>query len=195
MRLPEKLGLMYVMYDDEHKLEYGFEVSINKREKKIVKFFNFGRKKIDKIVLPKIINNFPAEMLNNKIDKENYLKGALKICKGCFEGVNNVKIIIPFNNSVNFEVGCFDDKNVQVEILAPKNMGLQQVSRKTNNLYDNNEDSWVIVGDKRLIGNNFSVLDGGVFSVEDYYYDAYYDSPIAKITVSKSDDNNNSFQA
>lgn len=163
MNLPVKYGNVYIKFDDEGKPEYGFEV--DPRETLINKFLVMSDKKIDTIVLPKLVQNFqlsheqlknPEMLCKNKKTEtylSDYLTGNIRLCPESFIGVDNVKIVVPTDCSIMI---C-DDAFAQfanIEFVTNNNLSLKIVKRKC---FDSS-DSWRLIADKNL-NTNVKVFD------------------------------------
>ena len=175
MKQPTKCGKMYIMFDDKKNPEYGFIFSGNL----LIKFIPLTDNPIRSIVLPKLVeskkcpdninpNQNPSPMDYNKAKElKDYVSGSMKICTGCFEGVKEAEIVIPFDNSVCLEWGCFDS-NSDIELFVRNTLDLKQIDRRCDNGCGYQYSSWTVIADKKL---------GGFCSVEnlkdDYFISDY----------------------
>ncbi len=175
MKCPVKCGKMYIKFDDDNQPEYGFEVG----RFVINKFFPLCDKSISKIILPQISNSTiyagirkneikELEEEYNNIMKAEYAAGELRIAKGCFSGIKNAKIIIPFENSIMLDWGAFD-KDAQIELVLPKAMSIKQVFRRFDNGFDYENECWLVVANKKF-NESFGNLNDN-FLVEEFEQD------------------------
>lgn len=184
MELPIKCGKMYIKFDKNNHLEYGFEVKGNQ----IKKFIPLTDNEIDSIVLPRLVddNEFDfssidenghckALIYNQKRKIRDYVTGSVKICDGCFDGLNKAKIIVPFENSIMLDWGSFE-KNAEVELVIPDNLTLKQIYRRFDDGFDYERENWTLIADKKITGqfgfdgygkDDFSILE---YNEEDLDY-------------------------
>lgn len=166
INLPVKQGDLYVKYDANNIPEYAFKV---KYDKHITEFINMKETKPNYIVLPKLNTDaYTPSMadqyvyLNDNFDNSNYLEGNIRICKNCFKGVKDAKIIVPQNTSVVFEKKCFD-KKAKVEIIAPKNLELKQMVLRFDPMIKNGYDTWTMLCDNNVFIKD-SYVNGRYFA-------------------------------
>ena len=168
MKQPKRCGNMYIMFDDKNNPEYGFTFAGNL----LLKFIPLTDKPIPSIILPKLVeskkcpdNINPNHNSNWDYYKTNalldYISGSMEICTGCFDGVKQAEIVVPFENSIKLEWGCFD-KNADIELFLRSNLELKQIDRRFDYGHGYQFHSWTVIADKKL---------EGFFSVEDKYDD------------------------
>lgn len=181
MNLPRKCGNFYIKFDDNNNPEYGFEVEERGFRSKnfyIKKFHLFTDKKIENIILPKLIDKsvlYPG--IIKEIDKyrnsvflslDQYLKGEVRFCEGCFSGSKKLNITVPFNGSIMLDWGCFED-DAEITFTTSNELALKQVYRQFDTGFDYERENWTLVADKNLQYNGN--LCGDSFYVEDYNED------------------------
>lgn len=116
MNLPKKCGNIYIKFDDDNNPEYGFEIeNLYHNQKYIKKFIVMTDKKIDTIILPKLIENGidAGHITNEDWSKrffllfERYATGEIRFCNKSFNGIKDAKIIVPFTGSIMIDYGSF----------------------------------------------------------------------------------------
>lgn len=162
MNLPEKCREnTYIQYGNDGNPEYvvlcekkGSRVSIQK----VIPL----KDNIDEIILPRVIADKPFMMPINvgqqnealayyEADRaSNYAKGIVRIKNSCFEGMGDVKVVVPFRNSIVLENRAFDN-NANIEFVLPSGMALKNVTREYGARYKGYDD-WVVIADKELNG-------------------------------------------
>lgn len=160
MNLPKRCGKMFVKFDDKGELEYGFEVKGNE----IVKFVPLKDGEIHTIILPPLVDNeeFPLSSVDMKSPHkatlyfqkrmmEDYVKGRVKLCAGCFKGMKKLRIVVPFENSVMLDWGCFES-DAKIELVLPQNLTLKQIGRFFDAGYDYERENWTLIADKKIRG-------------------------------------------
>lgn len=192
MNLPRKCGKMYIKFDENNQPEYGFEVLGNQ----IKKFVALTDKEIVSIILPRLVDNkeFDIQSMDeNSSDKillfaqkmkmQEYITGSVKICAGCFKGLNKLRIIVPFENSIMLDWGSFE-QNAKVELVLPQNLTLKQIYRVFDTHYDYGRENWTLIGDKRISGQ-FDWISFGqeTFSISEYKKENL-DHKVANFTIS-----------
>ncbi len=173
MNLPRRCGNMYIKFSkDTNQPEYGFEVQDNK----IKRFILLSDKNFDTIVLPKLVEDVKLDMPSineknscgtvgfiTKRELRNYITGSVKICDGCFRGLKEAKIIVPFENSIMLDYGSFDN-DADIDLVLPSNLTLKQIYRMFDTGFDYEHENWTVVGDKSIAGK---------FGLGGYGYDDY----------------------
>ena len=192
MNLPRKCGEMYIKFDDNNEPEYGFLVGFNS----INKFIKLCDKEIDTIILPPIVESEKCAVEsideNKKQDKfmleaekdylQDYITGRLKICDKCFKGIKKARIIVPFENSVMLDWGCFDS-DAEIEFVLPKNLGLKQIKRRFDTYFDYENENWTLIADKNISGNlGWRGFSSDFYSIDEYNPEKLY-SIVANFTV------------
>ena len=154
MRTPKRCGGMYIMFDENSVPLYGFKVKKTNDCCYLENFVLLSNKRIDKIVLPKVVASMPYDndMKNGKAF--NYLKGALRIKSNCFKGIKEAKIYVPFDNSIMMCYGAFDDE-AKIDFVTKSNLTLFNVYHRYDAGWDYNEETWTIIGDKNLSDKDF----------------------------------------
>lgn len=167
-------GKMYIKFDQQNNPEYGFVVD---DRQVITKFYPLCDRKLEKISLPVFATD--AVMSNEemarslqakqKFVKDNqlsaaaqcdddlitYAKGSVKIASGCFAGIKRLQIAAPVDYSVMLDWGCFD-KDSQIELLLPPDMGLKQVGRMFDTGFDYARENWTLIAHQNF---NFTSVD------------------------------------
>ena len=106
-----------------------------------------SNKSFNTIILPPL----PSEKIPDPLNKfkyKLYLEGKIKFEPGCFAGLKNATIIVPFENSIEF-TDAFD-KDSQIELILPKDYSLKEVFSKEDTLIDYYHKNWTIIADKEL---------------------------------------------
>ena len=99
---------------------------------------------------------------------KDYIEGRVKICDGCFQGIKKAKIIVPFENSIMLDWGCFED-DAEIEFLLPENLTLKQIYRRFDTGFDYEHENWTLIGDKNITGQfDWGGFLGEHFSIFDY---------------------------
>jgi len=194
MKVPKKCGNMYIMFDENNEPLYGFEVYGNK----ITKFIPLTDKKsiYNCIVLPKIVESEKPEVpcVGDKEESWHmqywqkkaycdYISGNVKICPGCFEGIDKARIIVPFENSIMLDWSSFDD-DAQIELVLPKRLELKQIHRMFDDGFDYARENWTLIGDKSIAGEfSFGGFRSDDYSIADYD-EKRLDYKVANFTVS-----------
>lgn len=191
MNLPRKCGKLYIKFDESNQPEYGFEVV----GQQIKKFVPLTDKNFETIILPKLVEDYafdipskeevgPYKSLLYYRNREmcDYVVGSEKVCADCFKGLKKAKIVIPFENSVMFDWGSFD-QDAQIELIVPDSLALKQVYRCFDTGFDYEHENWTIVADKSL-AEQFSM---GGFGKDDFaiwdYNEADLDYNVANFTI------------
>lgn len=170
---------MYIMFDSKNNPEYGFTFAGNL----LLKFIPLTDQPIHSIILPKLVeskkcpdginpsqNASNLDYLKAEVLKK-YISGSMEICTGCFEGVKQAEIMVPFDNSIKLEWGCFD-RNADIELFLRNNLGLKQVDRRFDSGFGYQCNSWTVIADEKL-GGFFSV---GNLGNDDYFIGNYSDA-------------------
>lgn len=177
MNLPRKCGQLYIKFDESNQPEYGFDVVGNQ----IKKFISLTDNVVKSIILPKLVDDctfdissidekssYKLLLYNQKIKMQNYVLGRVKICDGCFKGLKEAKIIVPFENSVMLDWGAFEE-NAKIELVIHKNLTLKQVYRRFDTGFDYEHENWTLIGDKKVSGQfGWDGFMGEGFSIMDY---------------------------
>lgn len=155
-------GAMYIKFDEQNNPEYGFVVDDNV----ISKFYSLCDRQLEKISLPVIQNDYiipneemahiwqeRQEFVKNKnlawaamCDNVllDYAKGSVRIARDCFAGIKKLQIVAPVDYSVMLDWGCFE-KESQIELLLPSEMGLKQVHRMFDTGFDYKRENWTLI--------------------------------------------------
>ena len=166
---------MYICFDQENNPEYGFAVDDNV----ISKFYPLCDRQLEKITLPYLPTNtvmqnqemeqnliaqqtfkqnhdqsFEAAMCDN--DLIDYAKGGVKIASGCFAGIKKLQITAPVDYSIMLDWDCFD-KDAQIELRLPRDMGLKQVGRMFDTGFDYKRENWTLIAHQNF---NFTATSG-----------------------------------
>ena len=126
IRIPKKYNHAYVQVDNLGEPLYGLTEVGNK----ITKIYPC-KKDIKYIVLPEYgeldlkRNDISESYMNN--DELKYVKGQLVLADGCFEGLKDIKIILPARTSVKIEQFAFD-ADANVEFILPEDYELKTIS-------------------------------------------------------------------
>lgn len=177
MDSPQKHEKMYIKFDENKIPQYGFEVD----GRRIIRFAPLTNKKIETIFLPKIVEDNVFVLPN--IDEKNpnkyslyfakrnmrdYITGSVKIRDGCFKGLKNARIVVPFENSVMLDWGSFDD-SASIELVLPNSLALKQIYRMFDTGFDYEHENWTLIGDKTIPGQfGFGGYDKEDYSIMDY---------------------------
>ena len=185
MNTPKKCGNLYVQFDENNRPEYAFKVkadSWNKGNYIIQEFIPMCDKKFDTVVLPKLVNDQTTGLLFG-YKLENYVDGTVHLGRDLFKGFKNIKIVVPFNNSISFADGCFENAS-QVEFVIPEGLGFKSISRRTNSGFDYIDENWFLIADKKL---NAGDLAGFVadYAVESHQSDVFVDNHHSTFTLSR----------
>lgn len=121
----------------------------------------------------------------------NYLNGHVTIKKGCFEGFNNVKIIVPSNYPIKIEEdeyqqGCAFDFCTRITFDLPKNMDLFKITgfwSFENTHGEGHGHSWTLIADKRI-------SDLGRFPTQGYEHTVYPNKHRYTVVHTQSDQEN-----
>ena len=161
MNLPKRCGKMFVKFDEKGELEYGFEVKGNE----IVKFIPLKDGEINTIILPPLVENdefslssvdinspHKATLYFQKRIMEDYVKGRVRVCNGCFKGLKKARIVVPFENSVMLDWGSFDS-DAKVELVIYKSLTLKQIGRVFDTGLDYERENWTLIADKKIRGH------------------------------------------
>lgn len=151
----------YIQYGNDGNPEYvvlcekkGSRVSIQK----VIPL----RDNVEEVILPRVVADKAFAMPINvgkqnealayyEADKaSNYAKGIVRIKNSCFEGMGDVKVVVPFRNSIVLENKAFDT-NSNIEFVLPSGMALRNVTREYGARYKGYED-WVVIANKELKG-------------------------------------------
>lgn len=158
IKMPVSYGDLYIYFDRNNDLRYAFKV--NHDFNIIESFFNLTNKMPEEIVLPNI-NEHAYVIENNMLAKDfkkssQYLQGNIIVGNKCFQGINKLKLIIPFNSSISFDLKAFD-KNANIEILTLENMGFTQVDYTFQTAVDEENESWILLAQKNLLGKRENI--------------------------------------
>lgn len=154
-----RCGDLYIYFDENNISSYAFKVNLDFNI--IESFINLRDKMPAEIFLPNINDqSYIAE--NNIFTKDfkkasQYLKGNIIVGDNCFKGIKKLKIIVPFNFSVSFDLKAFD-KDAVIEISTLANMGLIKVEYTFQTAVDEENECWILLGQKNLLGKR-EVLD------------------------------------
>ena len=201
MNTPKKCGDMYIKYDENNNPEYGFLFS----ENQLVKFVPLTNKPIHSIILPQMVKNETFDMADIDEDTQSkslaylyknilrtYITGSVQIKEDCFKGIKKARIIVPFENSIMLDWGCFDEDS-NIELVLPKTLTLKQIYRTFDTGFDYEHENWTIIADKDIRGE----FGWGGFQSENYtiadYHPEDLDYKVASFTISyllKSPKNN-----
>ena len=94
----------------------------------------------------------------------DYITGRVKICDGCFSGIEKARIVVPFESSIMLDWDSFD-RDAEIEFVLRKNLTLKQIFRRFDAGYDYEHENWTLVGDKKIIGqcefagDNYAIMD------------------------------------
>lgn len=154
-----RCGDLYIYFDENNISSYAFKVNLDFNI--IESFINLRDKMPAEIFLPNI-NEQSYIVENNIFTKDfkkasQYLKGNIIIGDNCFKGIKKLKIIVPFNFSVSFDLKAFD-KDAVIEIYTLANMGLIKVNYTFQTAVDEENECWILLGQKNLLGKR-EVLD------------------------------------
>ena len=154
-----RCGDLYIYFDENNISSYAFKVNLDFNI--IESFINLRDKMPAEIFLPNI-NDQSYIVENNIFTKDfkkasQYLKGNIIVGDNCFKGIKKLKIIVPFNFSVSFDLKAFD-KDAVIEISTLANMGLIKVNYTFQTAVDEENESWILLGQKNLLGKR-EVLD------------------------------------
>lgn len=154
-----RCGDLYIYFDENNISSYAFKVNLDFNI--IESFINLRDKMPAEIFLPNI-NDQSYIVENNIFTKDfkkasQYLKGNIIIGDNCFKGIKKLKIIVPFNFSVSFDLKAFD-KDAVIEISTLANMGLIKVNYTFQTAVDEENECWILLGQKNLLGKR-EVLD------------------------------------
>lgn len=154
-----RCGDLYIYFDENNISSYAFKVNFDFNI--IESFINLRDKMPAEIFLPNI-NEQSYIVENNIFTKDfkkasQYLKGNIIVGDNCFKGIKKLKIIVPFNFSVSFDLKAFD-KDAVIEISTLANMGLIKVNYTFQTAVDEENECWILLGQKNLLGKR-EVLD------------------------------------
>lgn len=154
-----RCGDLYIYFDENNISSYAFKVNLDFNI--IESFINLRDKMPAEIFLPNI-NDQSYIVENNIFTKDfkkasQYLKGNIIVGDNCFKGIKKLKIIVPFNFSVSFDLKAFD-KDAVIEISTLANMGLIKVNYTFQTAVDEENECWILLGQKNLLGKR-EVLD------------------------------------
>ena len=154
-----RCGDLYIYFDENNISSYAFKVNLDFNI--IESFINLRDKMPAEIFLPNI-NDQSYIVENNIFTKDfkkasQYLKGNIIVGDNCFKGIKKLKIIAPFNFSVSFDLKAFD-KDAVIEISTLANMGLIKVNYTFQTAVDEENECWILLGQKNLLGKR-EVLD------------------------------------
>ena len=154
-----RCGDLYIYFDENNISSYAFKVNLDFNI--IESFINLKDKMPAEIFLPNI-NGQSYIVENNIFTKDfkkasQYLKGNIIVGDNCFKGIKKLKIIVPFNFSVSFDLKAFD-KDAVIEISTLANMGLIKVEYTFQTAVDEENECWILLGQKNLLGKR-EVLD------------------------------------
>lgn len=154
-----RCGDLYIYFDENNISSYAFKVNLDFNI--IESFINLRDKMPAEIFLPNI-NGQSYIVENNIFTKDfkkasQYLKGNIIVGDNCFKGIKKLKIIVPFNFSVSFDLKAFD-KDAVIEISTLANMGLIKVNYTFQTAVDEENECWILLGQKNLLGKR-EVLD------------------------------------
>ncbi len=149
----------YINFDKDGKPEYVIICSGGKNRSLIQKVIPL-KDDLKTVVLPKLVKDvsfrIPIDTNNEVVDyyakdqASMYAKGSVLIEKGCFEGFDNVEIVVPFRNSVKVHDGAFD-RNASVEFVIPEGHAIKSITREYGTKYKGYED-WTVIADESLKG-------------------------------------------
>lgn len=162
MNLPEKCREnTYIQYGQDGKPEYVVVCKTGGGKVYIEKVIPL-RDKVNEVVLPRVVGDthffMPTDLGKQceaieyyKSDRAtNYAKGVVRIKNLCFEGMGDIKVVVPFRNSIMLENKAFDS-NTNIEFVLPSGMTFRNVSREYGTRYKGYED-WVVITDEQLYG-------------------------------------------
>lgn len=154
-----RCGDLYIYFDENNISSYAFKVNLDFNI--IESFINLRDKMPAEIFLPNI-NGQSYIVENNIFTKDfkkasQYLKGNIIVGDNCFKEIKKLKIIVPFNFSVSFDLKAFD-KDAVIEISTLANMGLIKVDYTFQTAVDEENECWILLGQKNLLGKR-EVLD------------------------------------
>ena len=205
MRIPKKCGDMYIMFDENGNVQYGFVVDYLT----IKRFINLSDKMPTEIVLPRLVKEdkvttwpvltkeqeeeLTKEGLMQYVEQQRgkYLKGQIMINDKCFKGVKNARIIVTSKEPVNFAESVFDNDAV-IEFVLPKQMKIKDVFSRQNGYFDYIDEKWLLIADKRIQGR-YTQYNYDYFAIRDYEtkHDRFYPT----ITERKTKEAENDIQS
>ncbi len=162
MNLPEMCREnTYIQYDKDGKPSCVVLCSVKGGRVSIEKVIPL-KDKLDEVILPRVVGD-KRFIMPVSLDKQNealayyeadkasnYAKGSVKIKNSCFEGMGDIRVVVPFRNSIMLENKAFDN-GVNIEFVLPSGMALRNVTREYGTRYKGYDD-WVVIADKELMG-------------------------------------------
>lgn len=165
-----KHGDLYIKYGNDGLPDYGFLV----KGTSIAKFINLRNdREPEEIILPPIITEKledftdTQEFINNLKNEANldietkyrimrYIDGYVVVDEGCFEGLNNKKIIINTEYPIRFDELAF---NRNIKLVIPKEQSVYQIidSRYSERYGYSTENDGLLIARKNFPFSSFGV--------------------------------------
>ncbi len=180
-----KRGQMYIKFDENNELEYGFQV----QGRNIERFLNLSDREVSKVILPDICDEEPYSpeylkymiehnkgenrYLSSKILKP-YIKGQIRILAGCFEGSfkkaeQPIEIIVPFEHSLLIDHEAFDD-DTKPKFILKNGMQIFTINRAFDTYFSYEHEFWTLIARKEISNLNYTEYqeDYSVSEQKDY---------------------------
>lgn len=161
MKFPELCrNNTYINFDKDGKPEYVVLCNGGKNRCLIEKVIPL-KEDLKTVVLPKLVKDvsfyIPIDTNNEAVDyyakdqASMYAKGTVCIGKDCFEGLDDIKIVVPFRNSLKVDSGAFD-RNANVEFVIPEGHSIKSLTREYGSKFKGYDD-WTVIADDKLKGS------------------------------------------